>query len=226
MGTPISLYFSLYYSVILMYYFLTNSGNLVLSGVAIESPQYTVVHSESDFEIRLYVQSSWMSALTRGTSSFNESTKDGFHRLYQYMHGGNLNHSKIAMTAPVLTSTNSSSPESDYFVRMSLPPSYGGNPPQPNPELNLQLDKWRSHCIAVRKFTGFVKDDDVGKEIEALVNSLNKHLTGKAAMVEDGSYYSIAQYNSSHHLSGRLNEVWINVSGFTAEGCPRYQGKY
>jgi hypothetical protein len=143
--------------------------------------------------------------------------------LYQYIHGGNLNHSKIPITAPVLTSINSSSPGADYFVRLSLPASYGGNPPEPNPELNLQLDKWRSHCIAVRKFSGFANDDNVSKEIEALVNSLNKHLTGKATMVEDGSYYSIAQYNSSKHLSGRLNEVWINVY---AEGCPRYQGKY
>ncbi|KAE8023505.1 hypothetical protein FH972_009192 [Carpinus fangiana] len=223
MGSPISVFFSLNYLVILIYYYLSNSSNLVLSGDAIESPQYTVVHSEPDLEIRLYVESSWISALARGTTSFDKSTKYGFDRLYQYIHGGNLNHSKIPMTAPVLTTINSSSPGSGYFVRLSLPASYGGNPPEPNPELNLQLDKWRSHCIAVRKFSGFAKDDNVSKEIEALVNSLNKHLTGKATMVEDGSYYSIAQYNSSKHLSGRLNEAWINVY---AEGCPRYQGKY
>lgn len=145
-------------------------------------------------------------------------------RVYQYIHGSNFNHSNITMTTPVLTSinVNSSSPGFDYFVRLSLPASYGGNPPQPNPELNLQLEKWRSYCIAVRNFTGFAKDDNVGKEKEALVRSLNKHLIGKAATMEDGSYYSIAQYNSPHHLSGRLNEVWINLSNFTGEGCPRY----
>ena len=130
------------------------------------------------------------------------------------------------MTAPVLTSINSSSGGSDYFVRFYIPAKNVGNPPQPNPELNVQLDKWSSHCIAVRKFTGFAQDDDINKEIEALVNSINEHLTGKAAILEDRSYYSVAQYNASKHLSGRLNEVWINVSGFTAEGCPYYQGKY
>uniref|UniRef100_A0A2N9IPW3 SOUL heme-binding protein n=1 Tax=Fagus sylvatica TaxID=28930 RepID=A0A2N9IPW3_FAGSY len=227
MGRP-SLHMTLYYYlvIVLLYFYLSNSCNLVLYAHAIESPQYTVVHSESDFEVRLYTESSWMSALVRGTTSFEKSTKDGFHRLYQYIHGGNLNSSHIMMTAPVLTSINSSSGGSDYFVRFYIPAKNVGNPPQPNPELNVQLDKWSSHCIAVRKFTGFAQDDDINKEIEALVNSINEHLTGKAAILEDRSYYSVAQYNASKHLSGRLNEVWINVSGFTAEGCPYDQGKY
>ncbi|KAG2701944.1 hypothetical protein I3843_06G064100 [Carya illinoinensis] len=226
-----SLYFFqyYYYLVIAMYFYL-----VLISGNAIESPKYTVMHSESDFEIRLYLEPSWMSALVRGATSFEKSTKDGFHRLYQYLKGGNLDHSQITMTAPVLTSIDSSSSSSssppsrgsDYIVRYYVSTKYVGNPPQPNPELNLQFDKWRSHCIAVRKFTGFAKDDNAKKESEALVNILNKYLTGiNGAVMVDKSFYSVAQYNSSRHLSGRLNEVWIDVSGFAAEGCPRYQGK-
>ncbi|KAG6713986.1 hypothetical protein I3842_05G180800 [Carya illinoinensis] len=213
-----------------MYFYLSSIGSLVLSGYAIESPQFTVVHSESDFEVRLYVESWWISATVQGTTSFDKSTKDGFHRLYPYIHGGNLDHSRIMITAPVLTSVINSSSSSrgtaDYFVRFYLPAKYVGNPPQPNPDLNLQFDKWRSHCIAVRKFSGFAKDDNINKEIEALVRSLDKHSTGKGAILGVTSYYSIAQYNASNHLSGRLNEVWIDVSGFTAEGCPRYAGKH
>lgn len=53
---------------------------VVLSGQATESPQYRVVHSESDFEVRLYRESSWMSALVQETTSFEKATKDGFHR--------------------------------------------------------------------------------------------------------------------------------------------------
>lgn len=143
-----------------------------------------------------------------------------FIRLYQYIHGSNLNSSVIPKSAPVLTSINASSSDhgSQYYVRLYLSAMYE-RPPQPSPGLNLQLDKWKSHCIAVRKFTGFVKDDNVNKEIEALENSLNKHLDGKISIVEDKSSYTIAQYNSSRHLTGRLNEVWINVSGSAAEGC-------
>uniref|UniRef100_A0A5B7BF28 Putative heme-binding protein 2 n=1 Tax=Davidia involucrata TaxID=16924 RepID=A0A5B7BF28_DAVIN len=189
---------------------------------AIESPQYRVVHSESDLEIRLYRESSWVSALVRGATSFEKSTKDGFHRLYQYIHGSNLNSSRFMMTTPILTSITPSENGSDYFVRFYLSSKYEGGPPQPYPELNLLFDKWTSHCVAVRKFSGFAKDDNISKEIEALVTSLDKILTGKTANMKDKNSYTIAQYNASSHLSGRLNEVWMNVSGFTAEGCPSY----
>lgn len=58
---------------------------LVLSGfaIAIESPHYAVVHSESDFEIRLYGEDFWASALVQ-RSSFQNSTKQGFHR-FRYL---------------------------------------------------------------------------------------------------------------------------------------------
>lgn len=51
-----------------------------LRGQAIESPQYNVIHSESDFEIRMYKESIWMSAFLQGNTSFEDTTKDGFHR--------------------------------------------------------------------------------------------------------------------------------------------------
>ncbi|KAF3431221.1 hypothetical protein FNV43_RR25951 [Rhamnella rubrinervis] len=197
-----------------MCYFSCNS--LVLCDHVIESPQYIVVLTQSDFEVRLYRESSWMSALVRGTTSFEGSTKDGFHRLYEYIHGTNLNSSLIPMSAPVLTTITSSSP-SEYCVRLYLSGKYE-RPPQPSPELNLQLDQWQNRCIAVRKFYGFAKDDNVSMEFEALLNSLNKYLDGHTSIVEDKSSYTIAQYNASHHLTGRLNEVWISVLG-TKEGC-------
>ncbi|KAL0441036.1 UNVERIFIED_CONTAM: hypothetical protein Sradi_0042500 [Sesamum radiatum] len=45
----------------------------------LESPQYTVVHSESDFEVRFYRESAWMTAPV-DEISFEKATKDGFHR--------------------------------------------------------------------------------------------------------------------------------------------------
>ncbi|KAA8533189.1 hypothetical protein F0562_033278 [Nyssa sinensis] len=189
---------------------------------ATESPQYKVVHSESDVEIRLYGESSWVSALVSDATSFEKSTKDGFHRLYQYIHGSNLNSSRFKMTAPILTSITPSANGSDYFVRFYLSSKYEGGPPQPYPELNLLFDKWKSHCVAVRQFSGFAKDDNISKEKEALVTSLDNILSGTTDNMKDKNSYTVAQYNASNHLSGRLNEVWMNVSGFTAEGCPSY----
>ncbi|OAY34500.1 heme-binding protein 2 [Manihot esculenta] len=188
--------------------------NLVLYGLATESPKYEVVHLESDYEIRVYGEVPWISALVHGTS-FDKSTREGFHRIYQYIHGANLNSSQFPMTSPVLTSVIRSSSETVYYVKLFLSK---GNPPQPSPELNLQLEKWSAQCMAVRKFSGFAEDDNVKKEMEALVASLIARPTANKALDANVSY-TIAQYNSSRHLSGRLNEVWIDVSGFNVEGC-------
>ena len=70
------------YFVVVAIVYLSIIDNHVLSRSArlVESPHYTVVYNESDFEVRLYREISWMSALVRGTTSFENSTKDGFHR--------------------------------------------------------------------------------------------------------------------------------------------------
>ena len=59
-------------------------GVLCLVGVckAVESPEYTVAHSESEFEIRLYTQSTWMSASVPFIISFEKATRIGYHRFY------------------------------------------------------------------------------------------------------------------------------------------------
>ena len=142
-------------------------------------------------------------------------------RLYQYIHGANLNHTRLAMTAPVLTTIT----EASYFVKLSLSASYEGNPPQPDPELNLQVEKWRDKCIAIRKFSGFARDDNIHEEAEAPGTSLNEHWNGT---LENKGSYTIAQYNASSQISGRFNEAWMVVSGFGAEGCSNHghdQGK-
>ncbi|KAL6011465.1 hypothetical protein ACLOJK_001913 [Asimina triloba] len=177
------------------------------SAWGIESPQFTVVHSESDFEIRYYRESEWMTATVRGIS-FEKATKEGFHRLYQYLHGANSNSSQFVMTSPILTSIIPGDQSSEYVVKFYFPGNFHTVPPAPLPELNLQLLKWGNHCVAVRKFSGFARDKNIGKEADSLLTVLGKF---GSAVLEDNHGYTIAQYNASFHLSGRLNEVWINV---------------
>ncbi|KAG5138086.1 hypothetical protein JHK82_022817 [Glycine max] len=164
-------------------------ANIVL---AIELPKYTVILSESDFQLRLYNESSWILARVSG-ASFEQSYMIGFSRLYQYIHGDNSNSSKIAFTAPVLTSVPSTPPGDGYI-------------------------KWKAQCIAIRKFSGYAKDDNINKEIEALVTTLNKHST----TIQDTSFYTIAKYNASfyNNTTDRLNEVWIKVTaGLWSTDC-------
>ncbi|KAB2606535.1 heme-binding protein 2-like [Pyrus ussuriensis x Pyrus communis] len=187
---------------------------------AIESPQYSVVHSESDFEIRLYRLTPWMSAPVTDIS-FEKATKNGFHRLFQYIQGANLNFSRIAMTAPVLTSiVPGAGPlhSSAYFVRFYLPTKFQSTPPTPLPELNLKSYTWDSHYIAVRKFSGFARDTNIVKEAEKLATSLSRSPWANSTSAESSYAYSIAQYNSPFRFIGRVNEVWVDVNASGVDG--------
>ncbi|TQD73425.1 hypothetical protein C1H46_041039 [Malus baccata] len=187
---------------------------------AIESPQYSVVHSESDFEIRLYRLTPWMSAPVKDIS-FEKATKNGFHRLFQYIQGANLNFSRIAMTAPVLTSiVPGAGPlhSSAYFVRFYLPTKFQSTPPTPLPELNLKSYTWDSHYIAVRKFSGFARDTNIVKEAEKLATSLSRSPWANSTSAESSYAYSIAQYNSPFRFIGRVNEVWVDVNASGLDG--------
>lgn len=145
-----------------------------------------------------------------------------FCRLFQYIQGANLNWSRIAMTAPVLTSiVPDAGPlhSSAYYVRFYLPLKFQATPPTPLPELNLQPVKWPSHCIAVRKFSGFARDNNVIKEAEKLAISLSRSTWANSTDILVKNAYSIAQYNSPFRFIGRINEVWADVDGSRAPGC-------
>ncbi|XP_054805290.1 uncharacterized protein LOC129308252 [Prosopis cineraria] len=199
-------------------YVAVNVMSLVFVCGAIESPQYTVVHLESDFEIRLYRDSVWISAPARDIS-FVKATWNGFHRLFQYTQGANLNFSRIAMTTPVLTSiVPGAGPlhSSAYFVRFYLPVKFQANPPLPLPQLHIKPCKWDSHCVAVRKFSGYARDDNIVKEAEKLDISLSRSPWANATSSKG---YSIAQYNSPLRIFGRTNEVWVDIDAPKLAGC-------
>ncbi|XP_061366828.1 uncharacterized protein LOC133309971 [Gastrolobium bilobum] len=186
---------------------------LVMVCGAIESPQYTVVHSESDFDIRLYRTSVWMSALASDIS-FQKATLNGFHRLFQFIEGANLNFSRIPMTAPVLTSmVPGAGPlqSQGYYVSLYLPVKFQANPPLPLPELNIKPYEFSSHCIAVRKFSGFAKDERIVKEAEKLATSLSRSPWADSTSSKGQRAYSIAQYNTPFRVIKRRNEVWVDI---------------
>lgn len=125
------------------------------------------------------------------------------------------------MTVPVLTSiVPGAGPlhSSAYFVKFYLPEEFQAEPPSPLPELNLQPDSWTSHCIAVRKFSGFARDRNIAKEAEKLAISLSRSPWANSTSASEYAY-SIAQYNSPFKIIGRVNEVWVDVSGSEANGC-------
>ncbi|KAK1357857.1 SOUL heme-binding protein, Regulatory factor, effector binding domain protein [Heracleum sosnowskyi] len=186
-----------------------------------DSPEYTLVHSESDYEIRVYKVAAWMIAPVHSQISFEKATRNGFHRLFQYIEGANLNSSRVPMTIPVLTSVV---PEagplrsSTYSVQFFLPVKFQASPPLPLPELDLKPDYWDNRCIAVRKFSGFAKDKNIVTEADKLATSLSRSAWANYTSYEREYAYSIAQYNSPLRFIGRVNEVWVEVGGSDESG--------
>jgi len=199
----------------------------VVSGAAalpesIESPQYTVVHSESDFEIRLYRPSTWITTPVEDIS-FSKATQIGFHKLFQYIQGSNINNSRVEMTTPVLTGiVPSGGPfcSSAFAVRFYVPSEFKDNPPLPLLDSDLAVENWDEKCVAVRPFSGFAKDTNVAQEAAQLELSLQKtpwaNVTDKETK-EGEDAYTIAQYSSPFKILGRVNEVWVSFN--SSEGC-------
>jgi hypothetical protein len=100
---------------------------------------------------------------------------------------------------------------SAYFVRLYLPVKFQASPPVPLPELNLHPDRWSSHCIAVRSFSGYAQDQNVIEEAEELALSLRRSPWANSTNHPSKTAYSIAQYNNPYRVIGRVNEVWFDV---------------
>ena len=133
-----------------------------------------------------------------------------------------MNFSRIAMTAPVLTSiVPEAGPlhSSAYFVRLYLPVKFEASPPLPLPELSLKPYAWDSHCIAVRKFSGFARDSNIVEEAEKLAISLSRSPWANSTSSESSYAYSIAQYSSPFRIIGRVNEVWVDINASELDGC-------
>jgi len=188
----------------------------------IETPQYTVVHAESDFEIRLYRPSTWISTPVEDIS-FSKATQIGFHKLFQYIQGANLNNSRVEMTTPVLTGIiPSAGPfcSSAFAVRFYVPTEFQDSPPLPLLDSDLAVENWNEKCIAVRPFSGFAKDSNVAQEAALLEASLKKTPWAYVTELEpkDGEdAYTVAQYSSPFQILGRVNEVWVSFP--TSDGC-------
>lgn len=194
---------------------------LLAQGNAIENPQYQIVHEESDFEVRLYTESTWMSA-TVTEISFEKATFDGFHRLFQYIQGANLNWTRVPMTAPVVTSiVPGAGPfqSQAYSVLLYLPVNFQADPPVPLLELHLEPYVWDTHCVAVRKFSGFAKDDNIIKEAKKLAVSLSRSPLANITLTDSDYAYSIAQYDAPFQFIGRVNEIWVDINATAINEC-------
>ncbi|KAL2245566.1 heme-binding protein 2-like [Sesamum indicum] len=203
---------------------LSSSSNLVKrgsGGVAvfpptcnrIECPSYDVIQSGDGFEIRRYNSSVWISTQPIDDISLVDVGRIGFFQLFDYIQGKNNNHQKIEMTAPVITQVKPSDGPfcaSSFVVSFYVPKENQATAPSAK---GLHLQRWGLTYVAVRQFSGFVMDDEVGEEAAALYASIAgtvwSDAIDKSHAGEAATEYIVAQYNSPFEFKNRVNEIWL-----------------
>ncbi|KAJ9183070.1 hypothetical protein P3X46_006981 [Hevea brasiliensis] len=185
----------------------------------IECPSYDVIEVGDGYEIRSYNSSAWMSTSPIQDISIVEATRTGFLQLFNYIQGKNKYGEKIEMTGPVITEVSPSDGpfcESSFTVSFYVPKENQANPP---PAEGLHVQRWKQTYAAVRQFSGFVTDSNVGEEAAALEASLAGTTWATAIQkshdADATSVYTVAQYNSPFEFDHRVNEIWMLFDNLT-----------
>ena len=117
------------------------------------------------------------------------------------------------MTGPVITEVKPSDGPfcaSSFVVSFFVPKENQANTP---PAKGLHVQRWGQTHVAVRQFSGFVADEDVGKEAASLYNSIAGTIWSdaidKSHAGENTTLYIVAQYNSPFEFENRVNEIWL-----------------
>ena len=165
----------------------------------IEMHKYTVLKDHGDFEIRQYETANF-AYVTMPSSSYRESSSEGFRMLAGYIFGGNETGQKIAMTSPVAMSLDDS-----ITMQFMVPANYTLDQlPAPN---NTQV-KFREEpgkTMAAIQFGGWASD----QKIEEHTNKLKELLTEKGIQHLDN--FSYLGYNPPYEVVNRRNEVVVEV---------------
>jgi hypothetical protein len=130
--------------------------------MAIEEPDYVVLETEGDLELRQYAP--YIVAETTVDADFNRAGNEGFRRLADYIFGNNRSRQKLETTAPVSRASsekiamtapvNMRRSGSSYRVTFMMPSKYRMETlPEPvNPA--IQLREVPAHTVAALGYSG------------------------------------------------------------------------
>lgn len=165
----------------------------------IESPQYKVLNTIEEVEVRLYPKMI-VAKTSLSDNSFENQGSNGFRTIANYIFGGNEKNQKIAMTAPVVMEMSDSA--TMYFV---MPKQYKKEE-LPNPSSkNVQIVEEAPKTLAVITYGGYSSDKKIEKHQRDLMKVLVKNnIKTKGAFLYMG-------YNAPWDILNRRNEVAIEV---------------
>lgn len=165
----------------------------------IEMPQYTVIKTYDEVEIRQYPKMV-VAQTTLPDTAMDKNMNNGFRTIAGYIFGGNDSNQKIAMTAPVVMTMGDTA--TMYFV---MPKQYKKDQlPKPTSSRVKILEEGEK-VLAVITFGGFSSAEKVALYREKLESVLNQH------QLKTIGPYLYMGYNAPWDLINRRNEVAIEV---------------
>lgn len=151
--------------------------------VASEQPEYEVLRTTQDFELRRYGER-WV-AETVVAGDFGQARNAAFRRLFDYISGANRGRTEIAMTSPVTTSEAGAREAIEMTspvvseargeaqrMRFFLPAKLAavGAPEPVDPTVQLRL--LPPQVFAARRYSGRANEANYRREQEALLQAL------------------------------------------------------
>lgn len=165
----------------------------------IEMPQYTVIKTYNEVEIRQYPKMV-VAQTTLPDTAMDKNMNNGFRTIAGYIFGGNDSNQKIAMTAPVVMTMGDTA--TMYFV---MPKQYKKHQlPKPTSSKVKILEEGEK-VLAVITFGGFSSAEKVALHRKKLEKVLNQH------QLKTVGPYLYMGYNAPWDLINRRNEVAIEV---------------
>ncbi|XP_071948050.1 uncharacterized protein [Antedon mediterranea] len=181
-----------------------------------ESPDYSVMCSTEDYEVRRYNASVWMSTSVIDFSRQTAGSR-AFRRLYQYITGANREGVQIPMTIPVITRTEATcSPFKlfkNYTYSFYLPVEFWDNTPTPTNE-KVFMERFPATTFYVSTFCGYMNSFKVAYQLYKLKNALD---ASNKSYVDN--FYLTAGYNKPTQFFDRTNEIWIPFDGARDNPC-------
>ncbi|MBY0414990.1 MAG: heme-binding protein [Bdellovibrionales bacterium] len=184
-----------------------------------EEPQYVVVLSDGDFEVRRYPKQLVVKFSMKGTS-FDYFKQTAFEKLANYIFTGNKNKQSIPMTSPVLQEHGDGQSISMHSHFMEEPNDEGGwtmsfilpheitkeNAPAPL-DNSIRLEEIDPQLMACTTYSG----NNNGENIKKHERKLAQWLTTRPDIQIQGKYF-VAQYDAPFVIPFlKKNEIHVRV---------------
>lgn len=162
-----------------------------------ETPEYTVIEKDNDFELRAY-----KSYLTASIDDKKSENASGFNQIFDYINGNNSKHQKIAMTVPVFNELGTGI----SITAFVLPAKYANEPPPEPGNSRIAINKIDEKTVAVITFSGSVKKEKLAELQSKLLQWLQEK------NLKTHGNFRLARYNSPFTpLFLRHNELLIDL---------------